>query len=160
MLIYFWLERTLFKLSLNLLEFLQVFFVCYYTMKQVELLVSVLRPVHVIFVLGGVLDIKFVSYDFPISFGNSFDNPEERKIFPLFLGEELAIQFYEFEEDGLQEDLGVVHSLVNVHEGHDAVKNKPCGYNFITEVYQLHQPPAVGDGRFLLILSRVEKQLV
>lgn len=131
-------------------------------MKQVQLLISILGLILILILLAvkTVFNIQLISNNLPITLSDCLNNPKENEVLALFLSKKLSIQLYEFEKNCLQEYLSMFSSLINIHQGHNTIKNQPCRYNLIPKINQFHQSPAIRNRSLLLIFCWIEQYLI
>ncbi len=101
-------------------------------MKEVKLLISVVR--FIILEILWIFSIKFVWDDFTVTFDNEPDNFKEGKLLSLFFSKVLTVELNELKKDGFEEELGMLNCLIDIHEGHNTVKNESSGDDVISEV--------------------------
>jgi hypothetical protein len=46
----------------------------------------------------------------------------------------LTVELNELKKDGFEEELGMLNCLIDIHEGHNTVKNESSGDDVISEV--------------------------
>lgn len=128
----FGLKWALLDLCLDFFKSLQILFVCHDSMKEIKLLISIVG--FLMIEILGILGIKFVRDDFSIALNNEPDDFKEGEFLSLFFCEVFTVEFDEFEEDGFEEELSLLYSLIDVHQCHNSVKDESSGDDVVSEV--------------------------
>lgn len=74
------------------------------------------------------------SQQLTISFNDGFDDFEEGQFFSLAVGEKLAIELNELEEDAFDEGFRLLTAAFLIKQCHQTIENESCRYEVITEI--------------------------